>query len=392
MLGTEDSLLMVGPLPPPPTGLAIAFATCLEGFRKRKLTVEVVDTNDRHNGRRTIGKFEWRRALQMTWILSAFLWKLLRTRRVYLLLAISRVGFARDLVIIWLSFFLRRHLILHIHSGGYGLFYERQHFWLQILIRATLARARSIIILSDLLCEQMSFLPRSSGLLKVVPNGLPCRLEAERPVAKRLDLAKPIRLLYLSNMIRSKGYLDVLEACRQLTFEKKIPVRCDFYGDFLELFTGSRTSSQEARQAFLQRIQQFRLTGIAAYHGRVTGAAKVRVLQKAHVLILPTRYEWEGQPVCIIEALAFGTPVIATPFRAIPDEVVDGYNGFLVDKQRPSAIADAVERLWIEPAKYQNMSLNARRHFERNFTTQLHLDRLQAIIWDSARTTKNYED
>jgi glycosyltransferase involved in cell wall biosynthesis len=181
-------------------------------------------------------------------------------------------------------------------------------------------------------------------------------------------------------MIESKGYLDVLEACR-LICERGIPILCNFCGSFMQTITEpSGASVREAEAAFRRRIQEHGLSGVVRYHGPVTGAAKLNVLQEAHVFVLPTWYEWEGQPVSIIEALAFGTPVVATRFRGIPEQVIHGYNGMLIDANQPAQIADAVASLWRDPLRYGQMSKNALLHFEQHFTRRAHLERLTPIV------------
>jgi glycosyltransferase involved in cell wall biosynthesis len=96
---------------------------------------------------------------------------------------------------------------------------------------------------------------------------------------------------------------------------------------------------------------------------------------------LPTAYPWEGQPISIVEALAYGLPVIATRYRGIPEQVIDGYNGFLLEEKSPHLIADAVETLWKNPTLYEQFNKNAIEHYQKNFTRDAHLNRLIPVIF-----------
>ena len=372
--------VLVGPSLRMPEGLSIAFALVVEGFEKQGLRFEVVDVGSSKPDRR-VGTLAWDRAIESIPALVQYWQALLFARRVYIIAGLSSGSFLRDFLMIWTARLMHRRVVLHIHSGGYGQFYADQPRWFKWVIRETLMRADAIVVLGWLLCEQFSFLPNAAESLHVVPNALPSDLHLDRVVGKTLEPSGSIRLLYLSNLIETKGYLDCLEAFRIIHRERGIPARLDFCGRFVQHASGSHwRTEREAQEAFLGQIERMGLADVVFYHGVVRGDVKQHFLEESHVLVLPTSYAWEGQPISIIEALAFGTPVVATRFRGIPEQVIDGYNGFLIEPHNPPQIAECIERMWNEPERYREMSLNARRHFEQNFTQQAHLDRLLPII------------
>lgn len=71
--------------------------------------------------------------------------------------------------------------------------------------------------------------------------------------------------------------------------------------------------------------------------GPVNGAAKVAFLSEIDVLLFPTRYRYEAQPLTIYEALSAGCPVLATPRGAIPEQVAEDW--LLPEKQFAKAAA-----------------------------------------------------
>jgi glycosyltransferase involved in cell wall biosynthesis len=142
-------------------------------------------------------------------------------------------------------------------------------------------------------------------------------------------------------------------------------------------------SPKLAQDSFLNLLENWELSDSVFYHGMVLGEEKQQFLIEANALILPTYYPWEGQPISIIEALAFCTPVIATPHKGIPDQVIDGYNGFLVDKNSPEQIADAVQKLFENPDLYRKLSENARRHFIENFSQETNMANMLSAILGS---------
>jgi glycosyltransferase involved in cell wall biosynthesis len=64
-------------------------------------------------------------------------------------------------------------------------------------------------------------------------------------------------------------------------------------------------------------------------------------LREADLYCFPTRYPAENQPVTLIEAMAFGLPIVTTRWRSIPEMFPPGYPGLVAD-QSTEPIADAL--------------------------------------------------
>src|SRR6266508_1409376 len=170
LVGTRASSTQV-------SGLSSAFEMLIDGFQEKSLPYEVIDLGTQDAGKRD-GTFNFTRGIT---VLSAVLhcwFRLLFVRQIYLTVALSTAGFFRDSLIIWPARFLNRTIILHIHSGGYGGFYQSQPRLIQGVIAATLRQANRIIILSERFKDQFSFLPDTqvNRKISVVFNGLPVRV------------------------------------------------------------------------------------------------------------------------------------------------------------------------------------------------------------------------
>jgi glycosyltransferase involved in cell wall biosynthesis len=82
----------------------------------------------------------------------------------------------------------------------------------------------------------------------------------------------------------------------------------------------------------------------------------------------------------ILEAMAAGCPVISTRVGAIPEVVVDGVTGILVEKQNPQQLADAIMRLVDDPALRQRMGEAGRKRFEEHYTFERCAERLIKVF------------
>jgi glycosyltransferase involved in cell wall biosynthesis len=161
----------------------------------------------------------------------------------------------------------------------------------------------------------------------------------ERPLAQDFDRAEARRQLGLdpeanpvaaivANIRPLKRHRDVIGAAAALIGRfPKIAVLC---------------AGQDAMQGFNQRYAEERgVAGAFRWLGYVPDVTEI--VAASDFLILPSDYE--GLPASILEAMALGRTVIATPVGGVPEIVADGVNGLLVPPRSPDLLAHAIERL-----------------------------------------------
>jgi colanic acid/amylovoran biosynthesis glycosyltransferase len=88
----------------------------------------------------------------------------------------------------------------------------------------------------------------------------------------------------------------------------------------------------------------------------------------------------DGLPTVILESLALGTPVVATPVTGIPEAVLDGQTGLLVPEGDAVALADALDRLVDDADLRCRLAEQGRRHVEERFDSRTNTKRLRAVI------------
>jgi len=77
------------------------------------------------------------------------------------------------------------------------------------------------------------------------------------------------------------------------------------------------------------------------FHGYVKGSEKKNQYSTNDIFLYPTYYG-EGLPVCVLEAMAMGLPIITRLVGGIGDFVKDGINGYIIKSKNPNDFADKI--------------------------------------------------
>ena len=178
----------------------------------------------------------------------------------------------------------------------------------------------------------------------------------------------PVNLLFLSNLIPSKGVYVLLDACKML-MDRGVAFQCNF--------VGGESKEMDCRM-FEQAVWERRLEGWVLYHGPKYGEEKEQYWRMADVFVQPT-YE-DCFPLTILEAMQHGLPVVSTDEGAVPDMVADGENGFICRRKDAEGLAQALERLLQDEALRHRMGAEGYRRYKENFTLQCFEHRFTEIL------------
>lgn len=100
-------------------------------------------------------------------------------------------------------------------------------------------------------------------------------------------------------------------------------------------------------------------------------------LNRLRLLVIPSYTE--GLPNIMLEAMACGTPVLATPMGAIPDIIKDGETGFIMKNNSPECIAKNVIRA-LQDSDLEKIALQAKTRIEREFTFDITVKQWKKIL------------
>jgi len=235
-----------------------------------------------------------------------------------------------------------------------------------------------------------------SRQIRVVSNGIPdpcpefpskvlprrrARFEARKKLLSGVGLQERdfessggdphlLKVLYLAHCTRQKGLFDTLEGVllaeqRLAEWHSPIPLRLYVPGTFV---------SHEEKVEFDSLASRPGATGLVECLGFVAGEQKDQLFREADLFCFPTYYQNENQPVNLIEAMAFGLPILTTRWRSIPELFAEGYPG-LVAIRSPEEIATAI--LAVMGAENGECFRDA---FLRDFTLERHLAGLSAAF------------
>lgn len=361
------------------TGVSLAFELLIEGLIERNIDYKVVDFASPNSSSKS-GSYNFKSALHSLWAIFQTLLALHKVDVFYTTMSTSRLGFIRDFMTVGAACIFRKKVIMHLHGGGFEDFYKFSSRWIRRLISSHLKRVNTIIVLGNLLKDQFNCVGEIiEDKLSVIPNGLTLGVSDPGIQYKSLGEDEAIHLIYLSSLMPTKGFMDVIRAAEILKKQLVRKVHLDICGNFVNAIT-EEAGELKNKQDLLNYIKDNDLEEEITYHGQVIGSDKEALLKKAHVFLLPTYYPWEGQPLSIIEALAYATPIISCEHKGIPEMIDEGVNGHLVLPKDPNDIADKIKIITSNCKTFTAYSEQSRIKYEKEFQRDVHLNRLIAEI------------
>lgn len=284
---------------------------------------------------------------------------------IYLNGARSIGGTFRNFPFLIISKILRNKIILHFHCGDIDNFVNSQSKIIKFLLLLAYKLPDKLIIVSPTLSKNFSQLKNNDNLV-IIENGINSPFTKPKVIRE----SESFKILYLSNLILSKGYFDILIAIDHLVNKLGFKnIECNFCGEFLTSYDDPELNSiEKMKKGFHDYITQNNLGSNINYKVQILGEEKNKLLNDSHVLVLPTNYSTEAQPLSIIEAISRGNVIISTNFRAIPDMVINHYNGKFVVFGDPLSIANNILYLINNPIEFNNYSKNSILIFQKSFT------------------------
>lgn len=345
-------ILFLGQLPPPVHGVSSMNSYLVNSDAIRtEFDIEVVDLKFGESIKE-LQTFSFKKVGKAAFFGFVILAKMIRQKHdiAYFTITPTGFGFYRDAVYVFLLKLFRSRIVLHLHGKGIqkntGSFIKRK-------IYTQVFKNTSVVCLSNHLAADVKDIYKGKPF--IVPNGIAVHNLSGGP-KKKGNRTVP-RILYVSNLVRNKGVLVLVEALAILKAKGHV---------FDARFVGAPYNvTVEMLQSTLR---QSGLDQSATILGPLYGDAKFREYENADIFVFPTYNDVFG--LVNLEAMQYNLPVVSTYEGSIPDVVRNNETGFLVNKEDPQMLAERIAVLLNDESLRIAMGAKGREVFLNHFTLQ----------------------
>lgn len=280
--------------------------------------------------------------------LSEFIFRLPVAKGVHIHFS-EPVSIRRKYMFFKIARFFRKPIIIHFHAFSVETTLSgKQNYIYDYIFK----NSDKVVVLSNQWKEWvLNIIKMDKNKLVVIPN--PC------PTVTFDKVHKQKRILYAGTLNERKGYADLIRAFAKVA--KKNP-------DWKLVFAGN--GEIEKGRSIAKKL------GIISqidFLGWVKGDEKDQQFRMASIFCLPSYAE--GFPMAVLDAWAYGIPVITTPVGGIPDVAISGGNMLLFNPGNISELANHLSELMVND-KLQNKLALASKDFSENAFSLRRIDNL----------------
>lgn len=267
----------------------------------------------------------------------------------------------RKIPFMWLAKLWKKKTIVHFHSFSVDTTIGSKWAW---VYQYLFGKADVVITLSEFWRQQVAeFLKDTTGKVRIVYNPCP-DIKKNNGMGVFADSDAHISaknvILYAGTVTPRKGYADLIQAFAKIAGSHQ---------DWMIVFAGN--GEIEHGQILADALG---VSSQTLFLGWCSGADKDRAFREASIFCLPSYAE--GFPMAVLDAWAYGLPVITTPVGGIPDVAKDGENMLLSKPGDIEGLANCLERMITDVTLRKKIS-NASKEFAGN---EFNIDTINGMI------------
>ncbi len=241
-----------------------------------------------------------------------------------------------------------RFVVIQVHGSNFDEFVLSAPWVIKSLVRKMLCTADAVIALTPGWAER---LVDAFGLVRQQIRVVENVVDDPGPAPRTAVPGEEPRVLFLGEIGERKGLGDLLMALGTPHARRE---------RWHAIIAGHGDASR-----YVDICRRLALAERVSFIGWQARPGVVSLLRSASMLVLPSYSE--NQPNAIIEAMAYGLPVIASRVGGIPEIVTDGETGYLVDPGDLDSLSDRLCLLLRDRARCQVMGEAGRLVYERRF-------------------------
>ena len=265
----------------------------------------------------------------------------------YLAITCHGIGFLKDAPFVLLCKLFRCKVIIHQHNKGMAK--DVNHFPYKWLLPIVYKHTK-VILLSWKLYPDIKQIVQKEQIY-ICPNGIP------NSNFKPSSLTNTVpHLLFLSNLIESKGVIDLLDACKIL--------KDDGY-NFICNFVGGESKDIDSKR-FNSEISTRNLNDVVFYLGKKFGIEKDEILSNSDIFVFPTCDDCF--PLVLLEAMQHSLPIVTTNIGGIEDIVTDNLNGLICKVHAPKDLSNKIAILLNDSQLREKMGIEGYNIYNKHFT------------------------
>lgn len=268
----------------------------------------------------------------------------------------------RDLVFLSLVRPFAGKTVFHFHAYGLGDFFQSH----SLLNKVSWAFKRpDVAIILGELCRKDAEVVGARRIV-TIPYGIDVPV-VEASVERNDDA---FRILFVGLHIESKGILDLLDTAHKLKAS----------GANFKIHTVGPWKNRKIRDAFETRQRELELEDYVIYCGELMGDPLWTEYAAADILFFPTFFEFETFGIVVLEAMAYGLPVVASDWRGPGDVVVNGVTGFICPVHDAGAFADAIKKIISDQGLAETMGNAALIQYGEQYTHEQFISSIEHVF------------
>lgn len=181
-------------------------------------------------------------------------------------------------------------------------------------------------------------------------------------VSDSIIFDKKLKMLYCGSLERSKG-LEILINSLILCKKYNLNFECNFMGEWIK---------DEEKNYLVEIIEKNKLMENIHFNGLIIGDDKWKMYSNNAILLHPTF--WDGQPISILEAIGIGMAIISTRVGAIPETVINGENGIILEENNSESLYNAIFKLYNDRNLLKRYSETNVKKYKNNYRVDIFLN------------------